>query len=105
MVWLSGSDDESKAIAALENDSDRAASIVAATIVEGRLERAIKCRLHPRKSETEEFFRPSGPLGSFAIKIKLAYLMGIFGDQAYRDLITLKEIRNSFAHHLDILDF
>ena len=50
-------------------------------------------------------FRPSGPLGSFAAKIDLAFLMELISKEAHRDLVIFKTIRNNFAHQLHALDF
>jgi hypothetical protein len=32
-------------------------------------------------------------------------MIGMFTDEAYQDLVTLKDIRNAFAHRLDVKDF
>ena len=50
-------------------------------------------------------FRPSGPLGSFSAKIDHAYLSRILSDTAYKDLIILKNVRNDFAHDLELDSF
>ncbi len=102
MAWLATNDDERNAIAQLDNDSDRAAGIVAAAIVENRLEQAIKSRLHPHDDIHRELLHPSGPLGSFAMKINLGFVMGVISSGTLADLKTIKNIRNRFAHHLDI---
>lgn len=50
-------------------------------------------------------FRPSGALGTFSIKIDLAHLLGLLSDEAYKDLTNLKNIRNDFAHELELDSF
>jgi hypothetical protein len=47
-------------------------------------------------------FRPSGALGAFKIKIDLAYMLNILSIDAYRDITNVKNIRNDFAHDLDL---
>jgi hypothetical protein len=103
-LWFA-SDEEQKVFKEIESYSDRAAAIVAAVIVERRVEQQIVARLHNHPKPLDRLFRTSGPMGTFSAKIDLAHLMGIYGPDAYRDLVTLKNIRNSFAHHLDIVDF
>jgi DNA-binding MltR family transcriptional regulator len=89
----------------LTNDSDRAAGLVAAAIVEQRLEEVIKFWLERDVEVQEKLFRASGPLGTFSVKIDLAYLMGIITAEGRNDLVTMKGIRNDFAHEPDLDSF
>lgn len=90
----------------MEFDSDRAAGIVGGSIVEKRLEQALKSRLRDEKPQLlQEMFRPSGPLGPFSVKINLAFLQSFLTETAYKDLSTLKSIRNDFAHDLELDSF
>jgi len=90
----------------VEYDSDRAAGIVAGSIIERRLEQALKSIMKKQNKAASDFlFRPSGPLGSFKTKIDLAYLLGLLSDDAYKDLTNLKNIRNDFAHELELDTF
>lgn len=90
----------------IEYDSDRAAGIVAASIVEQRLEEALKSQLREDQPRVlQELFHPSGPLGPFSTKISLAYLLGLLSDDAFKDLVCLKGIRNDFAHKLELDSF
>ena len=57
------------------------------------------------KKIDERLFLPSGPLGSFSAKIDLAYISGLITKSAHSDLVRVKEIRNAFAHNLEIKDF
>jgi hypothetical protein len=90
----------------IEFDSDRAAGIVAAALVERRLEEALQKRtMRVEKAIIQKLFLPSGALGSFSVKIDLAFLLNLVTDKAHRDLITINKIRNDFAHKLDLDDF
>jgi hypothetical protein len=90
----------------IEFDSDRAAGIVAGSIAERRLEQAIRSRLRSDvPTIAANLFRPSGALGPFSIKIDVAYLSGILSNEAYKDLTNLKNIRNDFAHELELDSF
>jgi hypothetical protein len=96
---------EWQATTALANDSDRAAGLVAAAMVENRLEAAIRFMTHADKKIEERMFHSSGPLGSFSAKIDLGFMIGIYGDLPLQELITIEDIRNRFAHRLDINSF
>jgi hypothetical protein len=90
----------------VEYDSDRSAGIVAGSIAEQRLERALKSVMKKENEKASEFlFQPSGPLGPFRTKIDLAHLLGLLSDDAYKDLTNLKNIRNDFAHRLELDTF
>ena len=41
----------------------------------------------------------------FSNKIDLAFLLGLLTKEAHRDLKTMKDIRNKFAHNLEVKDF
>jgi DNA-binding MltR family transcriptional regulator len=77
--------------------ADRTAAIIAATVVEARLSSALEKRFQRDEKIQSEFFRSSGPLGSFSAKIDLAYLMGSLTKDAWHDLDLMKNIRNKFA--------
>jgi Mannitol repressor len=90
----------------IEFDSDRAAGIVAGSIAETRLEQALRSRLRSEPPQiATDLFRPSGALGSFKIKIDVAYLMGVLSEEAFKDLTIIKNIRNDFAHELELDSF
>ena len=50
----------------------------------------------------DQMFRPAGPLGDFGNKINLAYLMGFISKDAWKELDTIRYIRNRFAHSVGI---
>lgn len=90
----------------VEFDSDRAAGIVAGSITETRLAEALKSRLkNDKPGIVADLFQPSGALGSFRTKIDLSYLMGLISDVAFKDLTIIKNIRNDFAHKLNVDTF
>jgi hypothetical protein len=94
-----------RALFEIDNSPDRAAAIVAASFIERHLELALKARLLRDEDYLKEMFRSSGPLGSFASKIRMAYLLGICSKETTKDLETIKNIRNAFAHDVLIVDF
>lgn len=92
----------------IEKDSDRAAGIVAAAVVEQRLAEFIQSRFPESKLAARlitKLFNSTSPLGSFSAKIDAAYLFGYISEEAQSDLQIIKEVRNRFAHSLDIDSF
>jgi DNA-binding MltR family transcriptional regulator len=98
-------DHETPAMERFTKGSDRAVAIIAGSLVEARLKEALESRFQRDPKIESEMFRSSGPLGSFSAKIKLAFLIGALTPEAYKELDRLKDVRNKFAHHLDIKDF
>jgi DNA-binding MltR family transcriptional regulator len=49
------------------------------------------------RGHRQELFR-RGPLASTWAKIRIAYALAVFGPKTYKDLETLREVRNVFAH-------
>ncbi len=87
----------------IEFDSDRAAGIVAGSITERRLEDALRSIMkQDQPTIAQNLFRPSGALGPFSTKIDLAYLLHMLSSDAYKDITNLKNIRNDFAHDLNM---
>src|ERR1700694_4252101 len=110
MRWSVTSSDEMAAIYELYyHASDRAIGIVVASIVEMHLAGLIKkCFIQDTtavKMAEADLFHSSGPLGSFSVKIKLAYLMSAVTEECYKNLNTMKEIRNRFAHRIEVGTF
>ncbi len=110
--WIGLTVDEWDAVRGLYDESDRAAAIMSAALLEDRLEK--KIRQHVRQSSAKHdraynvlanIFRPSGPLGNFSIKIQFGYLLRIYDEIVLRELDTIKDIRNLFAHELTIRSF
>ncbi len=89
-----------KTMAELEHDSDRAAGIVGAVLVEDSLTTLLQSRLWRDEDLVHELFRASGPLGAFSVKINMGFLMGLYSPAARKEMDTIKEIRNEFAHRV-----
>lgn len=104
-IWISSSESELSIINSIELSTDRAAAIIAGSLVEDRLTKAIKSKLLGIPEADENLFRTSGPLGTFSAKIDLAVSMGVISLIAYKEMKNLKDIRNLFAHNLEIRDF
>jgi len=89
----------------LTPESDRGCALLAASYLDGELEALLRARLVDDAKTIETFFRPDGPLGSFSARIDMAYLLGLIGSAARRDLDLIREIRNDFGHNPSPIDF
>jgi DNA-binding MltR family transcriptional regulator len=57
------------------------------------------------KEISQQLFNPSGSLGPFGTKIRVAYMLRILPPEIHRDLMIVSKIRNKFAHDLSIKSF
>ena len=105
MVFLATDHDEASAIEALTHDSDRAAAILACTLLEARLKRTIMSHLHKDEKITRDMFKVTGALGNFGTQVNLGFLIGIYAEPFRKELETIKEIRNDFAHKANVTSF
>jgi hypothetical protein len=110
MVWyIGGGIKEQAGINALEVElaraSDRAAAILAGSLVEARLTDFLGSHVQDDGKIWKERTYSSAPLGSFAVKFDLAFLFHLITKLAHSDLIVMKDIRNRFAHDLDVQNF
>jgi DNA-binding MltR family transcriptional regulator len=113
MQWLVTSPEDMAVLAEVNQGvSDRALGIIAASLVEIHLTKLIK-RAFIQETEDggkettveSKMFQSAGPLGPFASKIRLAYLMGLISQELFKNLEIMREIRNRFAHETEIGNF
>jgi len=88
-----------KIMSELGADTDIAAAIVAAAILEAHLERLISTRFFDKSSELKsQLFLNQGPLASLHSKILVAQAFGFITSVMAADMHSIKLIRNAFAH-------
>ena len=87
-----------------QNESDRAAAVLAVAYLEAQLENVFRGFLVDSK-EVDELFGPDAPLGTFSSRRRMAYALGMLTPIQHRDLELLGRIRNKFAHRLHGLSF
>jgi DNA-binding MltR family transcriptional regulator len=89
---------------ALTHQTDSVCAIVGIAYVDHCLGSLLG--LHFIEGETANaMLDSSGPIGSFLNKAKCAYCLGIISKGCFNNLALLAEIRNRFAHKLDVLSF
>ena len=97
-------DEIMQALHELHKQSDRAAAIVGAAILDVALTHALKRYLH-QSELAKGFFSVRGPVGNLGPKIDLALLIGLLGQDTHRDFVIVRDIPNKFAHSLAVSDF
>jgi DNA-binding MltR family transcriptional regulator len=88
-----------------DHGAERALAITLPVLLEELLEQILRLSFRPDKQITAEFFRPTGPLGNFGAKTRMAYMMNLMDENTYRDLLIISKIRNRFAHHIELKSF
>jgi DNA-binding MltR family transcriptional regulator len=84
-----------------DTESDRAAVIVAASILDELLRSFLVAKLVPVSSSNDELFDgANAPLGTFSSRIEMAFRIGLISVKFARDLHLVRRIRNDFAHNI-----
>jgi hypothetical protein len=107
MVWAILNDLQKTALNELlqPNQSDRAFAILSGALLDDSLRTALELRLRPKSGKSdmsEKLFKVGGPLGNTGPKIALGYQLYMLDKPARNTLYGLSEIRNLFAHKLDM---
>jgi hypothetical protein len=89
----------------IDKQRDRGAAILAASVLEDHLTEVIKTRMERNVKIESKMFKGYGPLASFAAKIDLGFLIGLYSLSVHKQLNYIREIRNEFAHNLEPLSF
>jgi len=83
-----------------DRESDRAAAIVVAAMLDEALRVLLERLLVPAPSAERSILeRYDAPLGSFAARIDAAFQLGLISKYMARDLHLVRRIRNDFAHY------
>lgn len=84
-----------------KRETDRAAVILVAAIIDETLNAILKSKLIPLPSASDDLFDgPNAPISTFSSKIDLAYRLGLISNKLCRDIHLIRKIRNSFAHDI-----
>lgn len=84
-----------------EKESDRAAVILTAAMLEQTLEVLLKASLVPCSSHEDPLFDSAyAPLSAFSAKIEISYRIGLISRLEARILHLVRKIRNEFAHNV-----
>jgi len=89
-----------------QSESDRACAVLGASYLEYLLAKAIiKAMPHGEEISQGFLYGPLAPLGTFWSRIEAAYGLGLISNEIRSDLHTIRDLRNDFAHELEIHSF
>ena len=82
--------------------SDRSAAIIAASMLEIALRKAVNSHFRPLTEDEYRkiFYDESAPLGSLGSLSRVSYALGISDLENYKRLNSIRKIRNAFAHSI-----
>lgn len=84
-------------------ETDRGCVLISVSFLEYQIEQLLEVYFVRDEKAVKELFKNG--LSSFSAKINLVYLLGLIGNELYRDLNMIRKIRNEFAHSYDSLSF
>jgi DNA-binding MltR family transcriptional regulator len=88
-----------------DHGKDRAQAITMPVLLEHLIERVLRAAFRQDDEIANELFRPSGALGNYGTKVRLAYMLGVLSETTYKDFLIIGKIRNKFAHDFTIKEF
>jgi hypothetical protein len=89
----------------LTPETDRGCALMAAAFLDSELGRLLRAAWIADSKSADDMLGQSKPLGTFSSRIDLAFLMGLIGRQARRDLHLIRKIRNEFGHVAEPIAF
>lgn len=95
----------SEALARFGGRDTRGGVIMAAAWLDDSLERCLEKHFSRDPGIAKDLLRSDGPLGNFAVRIKIAYLLGLISEPIRQDLDLIRAIRNDFAHVRERISF
>jgi hypothetical protein len=89
----------------MRKESDRAAAIIGAALVEDCLSAAIRATLVNRENEDALWFDQGSPFGTLRAKTVAAYGLGLCTKKVADEIDAIRLIRNQFSHALRPITF
>jgi hypothetical protein len=84
-----------------KKESDRAAVILIAAVIDEKLTAILKSKLIALPTANDDFFEGvNAPISTFSSKIDFAFRLGLISAKLSRDIHMIRKIRNSFAHDI-----
>jgi hypothetical protein len=84
----------------LQSESDRTVAIVGGAWVEEGILGLLQAAFQPDVANWKKIAGSFGSLSAFATKIDLVFLLRLVSKQVAKDLTSIREIRNEFAHNI-----
>src|SRR5688572_7702181 len=85
----------------VKGESDRAAVIISAAMLEDALETMLRSRLVPVAAQSDSLFDGAyAPISTFSAKIDVAFRFGLISGLFAKSLHLVRRVRNDFAHNV-----
>jgi len=92
----------SKFLHEFQKETDRGASILAASMLDQKLKTILEDYLIDCKATKQLLEGFNAPIGTFSSRQHLAFSLGLISEYEYRDCEIIRKIRNEFAHKFEL---
>lgn len=92
-------------LAAFNRESDRGAALVAASMLDERLEQILNTFFVESSAARELTSGFNAPLGTFSSRASAAVALGLIQDNEFKEITLIRKIRNEFGHGWEPLTF
>jgi mannitol operon repressor len=92
-------------LAAFNAESDRGAALVAASMLDERLEEVLRSFLVEGSASRELLSGFNAPLGTFSSRISAAFALGLIQENEFNEITLIRKVRNEFGHGWEPMSF
>lgn len=92
-------------LASFNKESDRGAALVAAAMLDDRLQQILYAYMIESAAAKELVSGFNAPLGTFAARASAAVALGLIEQGEFREITLIRQIRNEFGHEWSPLTF
>ncbi|WP_452181346.1 MltR family transcriptional regulator [Heyndrickxia sporothermodurans] len=86
----------------LNSESDRGRALIACSYMDDLLKKALLAYFVNQEIGPKLVQGFSAPLGTFSTRTTAAYALGLISEKEFKEINTLREIRNKFAHQVQV---
>jgi DNA-binding MltR family transcriptional regulator len=94
-----------KFLAAFDKESDRGAALVAASMLDERLEQILSAFFIESAAAKDLVSGFNAPLGTFSSRALAAASLGLIQENEFKEITIIRKIRNEFGHGWEPLSF
>jgi len=92
-------------LAAFKNESDRGAALVAASILDVRLQEILSAFFVDSSTSRDLLSGFNAPLGTFSSRASMAFSLGLIQENEFKEITVIRKIRNAYGHGWEPLTF
>lgn len=95
----------SKFLASFNKESDRGAALVAASMLDDRLQEILGAFFIKSSAARDLLSGFNAPLGTFSSRASAAAALGLIQENEFREITLIRKIRNEFGHEWEPISF